>query len=106
MRPAAVGRTRSIPAWLWQVLYQRSSPSVEDSRLVIGAATHPGPVREQNEDAVWCSDVPAEPSPTPIVMAVADGMGGYQRGEVAAQMAIESLQERFGAADSEEIPLL
>jgi len=79
---------------------------VEDSRLVIGAATHPGPVREQNEDAVWYSDVPAEPSPTPIVMAVADGMGGYQRGEVAAQMAIESLQERFGAADSEDIPLL
>lgn len=79
---------------------------MEDSRLVIGAATHPGPVREQNEDAVWYSDVPAEPSPTPIVMAVADGMGGYQRGEVAAQMAIESLQERFAAADTEDIPLM
>jgi protein phosphatase len=91
---------------LWQVLYQRSSPSVEDSRLVIGAATHPGPVRDQNEDAVWHSDVPAEPDQAVIVMAVADGMGGYQRGEVAAQMAIESLQERFGAADTDDVPLM
>jgi protein phosphatase len=29
------------------------------------------------------------------VLAVADGMGGYQRGEVAAQMAIDTLREMF-----------
>ena len=33
---------------------------MEDSRLVVGAATDPGPVREQNEDAVY-HNIPMEP---------------------------------------------
>jgi PPM family protein phosphatase len=79
---------------------------VEDSRLVIGAATDPGPVREQNEDAIYVSEPAEADLNAPLLLAVADGMGGYQRGEVASQMAIESLVERFNAHDTDDVPLM
>lgn len=82
---------------------------MEDSRLIVGAATDPGPVREQNEDAVYHNEIvdPANPTGgTMMLLAVADGMGGYQRGEVASQMAIDTLVERFSAADTDDIVLL
>ena len=79
---------------------------MEDSRLVIGAATDPGPVREQNEDAIFFSDPPGADDDAPLLLAVADGMGGYQRGEVASRMAIDSLVERFNAHDTDDVPLM
>jgi protein phosphatase len=68
---------------------------VEDSRLVVGAATDPGPVREENEDSVYFSEPSGDGADAAgmVLLAVADGMGGYQRGEVASQMAIETLVE-------------
>ena len=79
---------------------------MEDSRLIIGAATDPGPVREENEDAVY-HDVVANPvAGDLLVLAVADGMGGYQRGEVASGMAIEALRDRFTDADTTDVVLL
>jgi PPM family protein phosphatase len=47
--------------------------------------THPGRVRPSNEDAMhW--DVPNG------VFVVADGMGGHQAGEVASQLAIDTIK--------------
>jgi PPM family protein phosphatase len=48
-------------------------------------ATHPGRVRRQNEDGML---VDAQLG----AFAVADGMGGHNAGEVAAELALESLR--------------
>jgi protein phosphatase len=41
-----------------------------------------------------------------FVLAVADGMGGYDRGEVASKMAIDALLERLGNLDTEDSSLI
>ena len=47
--------------------------------------THPGRVRPSNEDAMhW--DLPTG------LFVVADGMGGHQAGEVASQLAIDTIR--------------
>jgi serine/threonine protein phosphatase PrpC len=74
-----------------------SPPLVE-----INAFTHQGRVREDNEDSItvagWVSDV-ALSGPRrsrheltePLLVAVADGMGGHAAGEVASRYAIKRL---------------
>lgn len=59
--------------------------------LEMAAATHPGMVRAHNED---CMDVDA-----PAGLAVlADGMGGYNAGEVASRMAVDLVSSGIRAA--------
>jgi protein phosphatase len=54
-------------------------------RLVTGAATDVGRVREGNEDAYLVDDAMG-------LVAVADGMGGHRAGEVASATALEALR--------------
>jgi protein phosphatase len=54
-------------------------------RLVVGAATDVGRVRGHNEDAYLVDDQLG-------LVAVADGMGGHQAGEVASATALEALR--------------
>jgi PPM family protein phosphatase len=75
---------------------QRGKGIVDELTVRVGAATDTGPVREQNEDAVLIS----EPDPqllesNGLLLAVADGMGGYQRGEVASRLAVDTLKEVY-----------
>jgi protein phosphatase len=54
--------------------------------LRAGAVTDVGRVRTNNEDQLLVAD---------NLFAVADGMGGHAAGEVASQVAVETLQEAF-----------
>lgn len=62
------------------------------SRFETAASTHPGLVRQENEDA--CLDDAASG-----VWAVADGMGGHQAGQFASRTVIEALR-RIGPQTS------
>ena len=53
--------------------------------------THPGLVRPLNEDALGAD-------PSCGLFALADGLGGYNAGEVASVMAISSVLERLSSA--------
>ena len=57
------------------------------TRLSGGAATDVGRVRSTNQDSFFVSSA---------LYAVADGMGGHRAGEVAAELATESLRREFG----------
>ncbi|MGI9648062.1 MAG: Stp1/IreP family PP2C-type Ser/Thr phosphatase [Acidimicrobiia bacterium] len=52
-------------------------------------STHPGLVRDSNEDSVFPAADGA--SAGPMLVAVADGMGGHAAGEVASLLAIETV---------------
>jgi protein phosphatase len=75
------------------------APPEQPLRLLVTSATDDGG-RTGNEDAlsvsalaaVGAGDGAAEGG---YLVAVADGMGGYQRGEVASQMAIQTVKEMF-----------
>lgn len=57
--------------------------------------TTAGPGREGNEDAIGCW-----PADDCLALAVADGLGGYEGGEVASRLAIEVLGSSLARAPS------
>jgi PPM family protein phosphatase len=75
--------------------------AVSESGLLVtvGAVTDVGG-RPENEDALLVADLPPVgegPGATEggYLLAVADGMGGHQRGEVASKLAIETVRQAF-----------
>ena len=82
-------------------------------QIAIGARGDTGRVRTNNEDR-YCALLPPNTLPgVGGVLAVADGVGGHQAGEVASQMAIDGIAAFLGRAsrmaeaqDGDRLPLL
>lgn len=64
-------------------------------QLVAFGATDHGRRRSQNQDNVLCYTITASKTPVGLY-AVADGMGGQSAGEVASQIAIETVRQDLG----------
>lgn len=60
-------------------------------KYVWGTGTHVGRVRDGNEDSLFPSE--SGSSDGPVVLMVADGMGGAVAGEVASRLAVEAATE-------------
>jgi serine/threonine protein phosphatase PrpC len=89
-----------------------ASPS--DIKLTVFGKTDVGLVREHNEDCFLIADAtvdrreadPREALEIPVgpkgaLMLVCDGMGGAAAGEVASQMAVESISAALAAAEAQ-----
>ena len=82
--------------------------------VAVGALSHPGLIRERNEDSLvigpWtlCATVTESPQTlvfplgTPLVVAVADGLGGHPGGDVASALVARRIASIGPALDSED----
>jgi serine/threonine protein phosphatase PrpC len=69
-------------------------PEAPRLNVDVGHATDKGLQREMNEDDCAVEMSGDEQNPT-LLLAVADGMGGEEAGEVASALTIQSLQQSF-----------
>ena len=82
--------------------------------VAVSAVSHPGLLRERNEDSLvvgpWtlCASVTESPQTlvfplgTPLVVAVADGLGGHPGGDVASALVARRIASIGPALDGEE----
>lgn len=61
-------------------------------RLQISHRTDVGQVRSSNQDS--CSVDILDPRQNAALLVVADGMGGYEGGEIASRLAVEAIRQR------------
>jgi len=74
----------------------------------VAAVTHPGAKNKPNEDRFAVSAYHlSSADPTPVLLAViADGVGGHRAGEVAAEMAVETISRLVAESDGSQPALL
>ncbi len=78
-----------------EMLTHLSGHNLPPLRLASGKATHPGRLRDHNEDQFFVYEVAKGRSdqPLPAFYMVADGMGGHEAGEVASDTISASLKD-------------
>ncbi len=65
------------------------------AELRVGASTHTGQIRPENEDNLLVTD---------RLFVVADGMGGHEAGEVASQIAVDRIGELLAGEQAPSAP--
>ena len=78
---------------------------VQTAFLMAHAGTHEGRSGKNNEDryAISTYQVSKTDDTPPLLAVVADGVGGHQAGEIAAEMAVETITRVVGESDAENI---
>ncbi len=74
--------------------------------LTYAELSSPGPARENNEDFVgfWQPETLEEKRDRGAVAALADGVGGMHRGEVASRLSVETALKTFREAPEDQSP--
>ncbi len=74
-------------------------------RVRFGAGTHPGQLRERNEDACGAF-VPSEELALPVdaAMVVSDGVGGHQGGAEASRFTVDAVRDTLASLEGVEDP--
>lgn len=73
-----------------------SQAAMVSTRIALAGATAQGPTQPRNEDACWPQGVQSETAGLQIAI-VCDGVGGHDDGEIASQLAVQSLQIQLQA---------
>src|SRR5262249_15180593 len=102
-----------VPNWIIPVvrgLPSRMADSAKQLRVMpnqpvvqVASLSDVGCLREQNEDSVgcWRSDLPEELDGKGVLAIVADGMGGYEGGQEASRIAVETVTLSYRDSDSD-----
>lgn len=71
-----------------------------DLRLRMAAGTHPGRVRERNEDACGAF-LRSQGAPLPVdaALVVSDGVGGHEGGELASRFVVDAVRDTLASLD-------
>lgn len=66
---------------------------ISNENWQVGISSDTGPVKKRNEDFYFCKLIADADGHDFTMVAIADGMGGYQGGDTASQIAIETLNQ-------------
>ncbi len=74
---------------------------LDRGHLQVAAQSHPGMSGKNNEDRFAVAAFQTEAgNPTPVLFAVlADGIGGHHAGEIAAEIAVNSISQQIAQSD-------
>lgn len=92
------------------VLAQQTLPAAVDELVLTTGSMSAAGGRPDNEDAILVRELPlssaGDAAGSAYLIAVADGMGGHERGEVASQLAVSALSEAVDNSSERDAALL